>query len=200
MSSLQRFFLTMRREAIAITSSIDTLSEPHILRFVDALRSCQGKVVVTGMGKIGYVGARFAMTLASTGTPAFFLHPGEAQHGDLGILSSGDVLVACSNSGKTREVIETVQQARIMYSAADVPIIGVVGPEESDLCEHVDFAVVYGVVTEACPLGLTPTSSLAVVSALLDGIALALMEQGGMTKQDYAVRHHGGYLGEQARK
>lgn len=181
----------------------DCRNSPILANIVDGLVAHAddgAKVTVTGMGKIGYVGRRFAQTLASTGTPAFFLHPAEALHGDLGQLSSRDVLFALSNSGKTREVLETVAAARGLHPS--LWIVTLSGqPMQQPVAQLAGvLACTYGIVEEACPLGLTPTTSLAVVSAILDGIALSVMVQRGFTAADYAVRHHSGYLGEQARR
>ena len=156
------------------------------------------KVVVSGMGKMGHVGMRFAATLSSTGTAAVFLHPAEAAHGDLGMLRPGDALVVLSNSGKTREVLELVAGARNL-----IPILSVIivtGNSRSPLAQTGDVLLCYGKIKEPCPLGLTPTASIAVMSALLDALALCLMGRKGFTAEAYAKRHHQGYLGKRARK
>ena len=161
------------------------------------LLSCRGKVVLTGMGKNGHIAARVAATLSSTGTPAVFMHPGEAAHGDLGMLCVSDVLMALSNSGKTREVCETAERVQAFFP--DVPIVVVTGERTSPLALLADHVLWYGAVTEPCPLGLTPSASLAAMSALLDGIALAVMQARGWTTEQWSHFHHQGYLGQKAR-
>ena len=194
---LHRVAITLNAEARAIQQVQCDLDHNAVRQCLELLEDCNGKVVVTGMGKIGYVGQRFAATLASTGTPAFFVHPGEAQHGDLGMLGDNDILVALSNSGKTREVYEMAYQAQRAFPL--LPIVVFTGHADSVLARYATCLVSYGEINEACPLGLTPTTSMAVVGALLDGIALAVMEQKGVTREQYARRHHGGYLGQKAR-
>ena len=201
-SPLDRVADTMAAASGAILEVVSSLPWPRVGEAIQAIVDCPGKVAVTGMGKIGYVGARFAMTLASTGTPAFFLHPGEARHGDLGMVGKEDLLIALSNSGQTREVIEAITQAQSLHSMLDVITISgrpmTLPVWAGGYAEPITLE--YGEIIEACPLGLTPTTSLTVVGVLLDGIALAVCEQKGFTREDYAARHHGGYLGEQARK
>ena len=155
------------------------------------------KIVVSGMGKVGHVGRRFAATLSSTGTPSVFLHPAEAAHGDLGVLCAGDVLVVLSNSGKTREVLELVTGATGLVPA--LPVIVVTGTATSPLAKVGTVVLYYGKIKEPCPLGMTPTASIAVMSALLDALALCVMERKGFTASAYSQRHHSGYLGQRAR-
>lgn len=162
-----------------------------------ALLQCTGKVVVTGMGKNGHIAQRIAATFSSTGTPAVFLHPGEAAHGDLGILCHEDVVLALSNSGQTREVVETIERVHQYFPT--VPLVVVTGGKESPLAHLADHVLWYGNVPEPCPLGLTPSASLAVMSALLDALALCVMEVRGFTREDYGKFHHGGYLGKLTR-
>lgn len=162
------------------------------------LHSCTGKIVVSGMGKVGHVGQRFAATLASTGTPAIFLHPAEAAHGDLGTISPNDILVVLSNSGHTREVLEMVAGARALHP--ELIRIVVSGNRNSPLFSEGTVSLCYGKIKEPCPLGLTPTASIAAVSALLDALTLALMQLRGFTVEDYSRRHHAGYLGKKARQ
>ena len=139
---------------------------------------------------------KFAVTLSSTGTPAIYVHPGEAAHGDLGVVSEGDCLVAFSTSGKTREVIEMLELAEHLGLSK---VIGITSHAESELRKHCDIILEMGVIEEPCPLGLTPSASIAVMNAIADAITLALMELKGITKQQYGLRHHGGYLGRVAR-
>lgn len=165
-------------------------------RAIAALESCLGKIVTTGMGKAGLIARKFAAVLCSTGTPAVFLHPGDAAHGDLGVINNGDCLVAFSTSGKTREVLEMIQQSR---SVGLTTIIAMTSHEDSGLRRVTDIVVDMGYVEEPCPLKLTPTSSIAVMAALSDALALVLMERKKITAEDFGLRHHGGYLGQSVR-
>ena len=165
-------------------------------RAVRALERCAGKVVTTGIGKAGYVAQKFAATLCSTGTPAVFIHPAEAAHGDLGLVDAHDVIVAFSTSGKTREVLELIELSRHLTQAT---VIGVTSHPETELRRLADIVLDMGVIEEPCPLGLTPSASMAVMSAIGDALALTLMEQKQVTRRDYGLRHHGGYLGHKAR-
>ena len=180
-------------EAQAISSVKVT---PAFEDAVQALRGCRGKVIATGIGKAGLAARKFASTLCSTATPAAFVHPAEAAHGDLGLLDERDVITAFSTSGKSREVIEMLELSRHMKIAA---IIGITSHPDSQLRDLSDIVLDMGVIREACPLGLTPTSSTLVMIAIADALALALMEVKGITKDDYGLRHHGGYLGRKAR-
>ena len=163
---------------------------------VYALRDCKGKVVTTGMGKAGLVARKMAATLCSTSTPAVYIHPGEAEHGDLGLIAEGDCVAAFSTSGKTREVIEMLNLGRHLGLHT---IIGITSHTDSELRSLADILLDMGEVTEPCPLGLTPSSSIAVMLAISDALALALMELKGVSREDYGLRHHGGYLGRKAR-
>lgn len=163
---------------------------------VRLLGECKGKVVTTGIGKAGYIANKFAATLCSTATPAVFMHPAEAAHGDLGILSRDDVMVAFSTSGKSREVLEVCELAKHM---GVTHIIGVTSHPDSELRRYADVVLDMGVIAEPCPIGLTPSASMAVMLAISDAVALALLEFKGVTRTDYGLRHHGGYLGRAAR-
>lgn len=165
-------------------------------RAVRTLAECQGKVLTTGIGKAGHIAHKFAATLCSTATPAGFVHPAEAAHGDLGLVGPNDVLVAFSTSGKSREVLEILELARHLGVAT---IIGVTSHPDSALRELADFSLDMGIIEEPCPLGLTPSASMAVMLAITDAIALALLEVKGVTREDWGLRHHGGYLGRAAR-
>jgi len=156
-----------------------------------------GKVVISGMGKAGQIGTNIATTLSSTGTPAIFLHPSEAQHGDLGIIQKDDVLFLISNSGKTNEILDLVYLSQRLYEG--LPIIGLTGNPEGELSEHCDFTICTGSPKEVCPLGLTPTTSTTVMTIVGDIIVVSLMKKIGFTKEDYAKRHHSGYLGKKAK-
>lgn len=152
-----------------------------------------GKVVVSGLGKAGQIGHNIATTLSSTGTPAIFLHPTEAQHGDLGVIQKNDVLFLISNSGKTKEILELLPLARRIFP--DIKSIGLTGHPEHELGSVVDVCLSTGYPKEVGPLGLTPTTSTTVMTVLGDIIVVALMKKIGFTKQAYAMRHHSGYLG-----
>jgi arabinose-5-phosphate isomerase len=165
-------------------------------RAVVALRDSRGKVLTTGIGKAGHIARKFASTLCSTGTPAAYIHPGEAPHGDLGFVGPEDCIVAFSTSGKTREVIEMIRLGRHIGLRT---VIAVTSHPESELRELSDIVVDMGVISEPCPHGLTPSASIAVMLAIGDALGLVLMELKGFTKHDFGLRHHGGYLGRKAR-
>jgi len=152
---------------------------------------CQGRVVITGMGKSGHIGNKIAATLASTGTPSFFVHPGEACHGDLGMITKNDVVIAISNSGSTAEVITILP----LIKRLGIPLISMTGNPESELsmaaCANLDV----GVDSEACPLNLAPTTSTTVTLAMGDALAIALLESRGFSAEDFAFSHPGGALG-----
>lgn len=169
---------------------------PSFERAVLALRDSKGKVLTTGMGKAGHVARKFASTLCSTGTPAAYLHPGEAAHGDLGVIQPDDCIVAFSTSGKTREVIEMLRIGRHIGLGT---VIGVTSHADSELRELSDIVVDMGTIAEPCALGLTPSASILVMMGISDAIALTLMDLKGFTKTDFGLRHHGGYLGKKAR-
>lgn len=180
-------------EAAAI-SAIEVT--PGFERAIRTIFDSQGKIITTGIGKAGHIAHKFAATLCSTGTPAAFMHPAEAAHGDLGLVGQDDVLVAFSTSGKTREVLEMLELGRHLGLAH---IIGITSHPDSELREIADIIVDMGPIQEPCRLGLTPTSSVAVMLAISDAIAMVLMDMRELTKHDYGLRHHGGYLGRKAR-
>ena len=163
---------------------------------VERLLEAKGKVITTGIGKAGHIAEKFAATLCSTATPAIFLHAAEAAHGDLGILAPEDVIIAFSTSGKSVEVLEVLELSRHLGVAH---IIGVTSHPDSRLRDLSDLVLDMGEIEEACPIGLTPSSSMAVMLAISDAIALALLEARGVTREDFGKRHHGGYLGRSAR-
>jgi arabinose-5-phosphate isomerase len=163
---------------------------------VVALRDSKGKVLTTGMGKAGHVARKFASTLCSTGTPATYVHPGESAHGDLGLVERNDCIVAFSTSGKTREVLEMLQRGRQLGLGT---IVGITSHPDSELRALSDIVVDMGLIEEPCPHGLTPSASIAVMLAISDAIALALMELKQFSRTDFGLRHHGGYLGAQVR-
>ena len=163
---------------------------------VEVMMSCKGKILTTGIGKAGHIAKKFAATLCSTATPADFIHPAEAAHGDLGLVGANDVMIAFSTSGKSREVLEILEMSR--HLGVD-KIIGVTSHLDSELRQHSDLILDMGTITAPCPLGLTPSASMAVMLAISDALALSLLEQKGVTREDYGLRHHGGYLGRAAR-
>lgn len=165
---------------------------------VEYVHNRGGKLVASGMGKAGQIAMNIATTFASTGTPAVHLHPSEAQHGDLGIVQPNDIMLLLSNSGKTREIIELVGLARNLYP--QLKFIVITGNENSQLAQMADVTLYTGGAAEVCPLGLTPTTSTTMMTVIGDVLVVGTMKATGFTKQQYAKRHHGGYLGEQSRK
>jgi len=159
-------------------------------------KSC-GKLVASGMGKAGQIAINIATTFSSTGTPAVFLHPSDAQHGDLGVISKEDVLLLISNSGKTREILELLDLSINLHN--NLPIILITGNMDSPLVKLSNVAINTGNPDEICPLGLTPTTSTTTMTVIGDILVVLLMEKIGFNSEDYAKRHHGGYLGERAR-
>jgi arabinose-5-phosphate isomerase len=157
-----------------------------------------GKLVLSGMGKAGQIAHNIATTFSSTGTPAAYLHPSEAQHGDLGILQENDVLLAISNSGKTREIIELIDLKNNLFPL--IPVIVITGNETSPLAQKADCYILTGSPAEVCPLGLTPTTSTTVMTVIGDTLVVLMMEKIGFTATDYSKRHHGGYLGSVSRR
>lgn len=182
--------LTLEQEAIA--ALISRLDEEFDKACTLILES-QGRVVVTGMGKSGHVARKLAATLASTGTPAFYLHPAEASHGDLGMLTNGDVLIALSNSGETQEIKALLP----MFKHKGTPLIVMSGRRHSTLGRHATAYLDASVDKEACPLNLAPTSSTTAALALGDALAIALLEARGFSETDFALSHPGGSLGKQ---
>lgn len=156
-----------------------------------------GKLVTSGMGKAGEIAQNISTTFSSTGTPAVFLHPSEAQHGDLGVLQPHDVLLLISNSGKTREILELVQLAERLYPG--LPLIVITAKEDSGLAESADVTLLTGDPAEVCPLGLSPTTSTTMMTVIGDCLIVLMMEKIGFSNEEYAKRHHGGYLGSKSR-
>ncbi len=157
-----------------------------------------GKIVVSGLGKAGQIGINMATTFSSTGSPAVFLHPAEAQHGDLGVIQPNDTLLLISNSGETREIIELTILAEKLYDKK-IPMIIITGNQQSSLAKTADIIIYTGSPKEVCPLGLTPTTSTTVMTVIGDILVVQLMKKLGFTKEEYAKRHHGGYLGTLSR-
>jgi arabinose-5-phosphate isomerase len=160
-------------------------------RAVDLLRAARGEVVVTGVGKSGLIGRKIASTMASTGTPAFFLHAGEGIHGDLGMVRRGDVVIALSNSGETEEIVRLLP----MFQRMGLPVIAMTGKPDSTLGKYADVVLDVGVPEEACSLGLAPTASTTATLAMGDALAVVLFEEKGFSEEDFARLHPGGALG-----
>jgi len=157
-----------------------------------------GKLITSGMGKAGQIAINIATTLSSTGTPSVFLHPSDAQHGDLGIIQENDVLFLISNSGKTREITELVQLAKYLYPK--LPIVVLSSNPNSPLANSADVIIETGNPTEVCPLKLTPTTSTTVMTVIGDALVVCMMKRIQFSAKDYALRHHGGYLGDKSRQ
>ncbi len=186
------------KEIEAIQSiPVDGIIDGAIALIYEQVHQKNGKVVVSGMGKAGQIGVNIATTLSSTGTPAIFLHPSEAQHGDLGVVQSNDVMFMISNSGKTREIIELEFLVKRLHPG--IKIIGLTGNPEGPLAKFCDVVLSTGNPREVCPLGLTPTTSTTVMTVVGDILVVLLMEKINFTKEEYSKRHHSGYLGDQAR-
>lgn len=180
--------IRLEQEAIAaLASRIDSRFE----KACQIMLGCKGRVVVTGMGKSGHIGNKIASTLASTGTPAMFVHPGEASHGDLGMITAQDVVLALSNSGKTTEVVTLLP----LLKRLDIAMISMTGNPDSVLAKAADVNLDVSIAQEACPLDLAPTSSTTVTLVMGDALAIALLEARGFTAEDFAFSHPGGALG-----
>jgi arabinose-5-phosphate isomerase len=156
-----------------------------------------GKLIASGMGKAGQIANNIATTFSSTGTPAIFLHPSDAQHGDIGIIQQNDILLLVSNSGKTREVLELFTLSRNL--CPNIPVIVLIGNADSPLGECADAVLSTGNPKEVCPLGLTPTTSMTAMTVIGDILVVLMMEKIGFSASEYAKRHHGGYLGHKSR-
>ena len=183
----------LRIEADAILGVIPKLDE-RFDRAVELLHGCAGRVIVTGMGKSGLVGRKIAGTLASTGTPAFFLHPAEGVHGDIGMVARGDVVIALSNSGETDEMLAILPPLKRL----GVPIVLLTGSPKSTLARQSEVVLDVSVSEEACPINLTPTSSTTAALAMGDALAMVLLDLRGLRAEDYAALHPGGTLGWRA--
>ncbi len=182
----------LRDESQALLAAADKLDE-RFAQAVEMMRASQGKIVVCGLGKSGHVGRKIAATLASTGTAAFFLHPSEALHGDLGMLQVSDVLLVIAFGGETRETLEVAKNAQ----RRRIPVLALTGKLQSSLAKIADVVIDASVSREACPLNLAPTSSTTVAMALGDALAIALMHARGFQEQDFARFHPDGSLGRQ---
>lgn len=187
---LQRAREVLDIEAQGLLSLADRLDH-NFLEAVELLGSCRGKVVVTGMGKSGLICRKIAATMASTGTPSFFLHSGDAIHGDLGMVMAGDVILAVSNSGETEEIVKLIPH----FKLNGLKMIVMTGRQDSTLARAGDVVLDVGVKQEACPLGLAPTASTTATLAMGDALAVVLLETKGFNEKDFAMRHPGGILG-----
>lgn len=189
----------LEKEAVAIRNIPVTSKFEEAIEIINNhVHGKNGKLVTSGMGKAGQIAHNIATTFSSTGTPAAFLHPSEAQHGDLGILQANDVLLVISNSGKTREIIELIELKNNLYP--QIPIIVITSNEKSPLAQKADCYILTGAPGEVCPMGLTPTTSTTVMTVIGDVLVVLLMEKIGFNAIDYAKRHHGGYLGRKSRE
>ena len=188
-----------RREATAIENIPITYSYEEAINIIHKhVHGKNGKLVTSGMGKAGQVAHNIATTFSSTGTPSIFLHPSEAQHGDLGILQENDVLLAISNSGKTREIIELIDLKNNLFP--QVPVIVITSNEDSPLALKADCFILTGAPKEVCTLGLTPTTSTTMMTVIGDALVVLMMGKINFNIKDYAKRHHGGYLGMKSRE
>ena len=193
--SLETAKRVLRVESEAIASLIDRL-DARFEKAVELLHNCKGRVVVTGLGKSGLVGRKLAATFASTGTPALFLHTGEALHGDLGMLTAGDVMLAISASGETAELIELLETVKRL----GVPLLALTANPKSTLAQASNIVLDIAVKEEACSLNLAPTASTAAAMAMGDALAIALLERRGFKEEDFAALHPGGRLGNKLRR
>jgi arabinose-5-phosphate isomerase len=182
----------LKTEAEGLEALAETLNG-DFLEAVDLITNIEGRVIITGMGKSGHIARKIAATMASTGTPAFFVHPGEASHGDMGMIVRGDVVLALSNSGESRELNDLIDYTRRFA----IPLISVTREKESTLGSRSDIALILPNVPEACPNGLAPTTSTTMTLALGDALAIALLERKNFTAKDFKTFHPGGKLGQQ---
>ncbi|WP_417788642.1 KpsF/GutQ family sugar-phosphate isomerase [Terasakiella pusilla] len=185
----------LKLESDGLLALADSLDE-RFAKAVDILAAVKGRIVVTGMGKSGHIGRKIAATLASTGAPAFFVHPGEASHGDLGMVTQDDAILGLSNSGETAELSDFIAYSRRF----SIPLISITSRKGSTLSEASDVSLVLPAVKEACPLGLAPTTSTTLTLALGDALAVALLERRGFSADDFQQFHPGGSLGNQLMK
>ncbi len=187
-----RDVLKTEAEAVAAMSAcLDAGLGTSVSAALDLLEKARGRIVVTGMGKSGHIGNKIAATLASTGSPSLYVHPGEASHGDLGMIARDDAIIALSYSGNTAELDDTIAYSR-RYA---IPLIAIAGQRKSTLAEAADVALILPQSPEACPMGLAPTTSTTLMLALGDALAVALLSRKGFTKDDYRLLHPGGSLG-----
>ena len=191
---LSRARRVIEEEVRGIERLKESLGE-DFLQAVELILNCEGKVIVTGIGKSGHVGRKIASTFASTGTPAHFLHPSEALHGDLGVIDRGDVVIAISNSGESAEVVQVLPYIRMLGN----PLIAITNRKNSTLAKYSDVHLFLNIDREACPLQLAPTTSSTATLVLGDALAMTVLELKGFTEKDFALRHPGGSLGRRLR-
>lgn len=188
----------LKQEAEAVLNiPVDDSYERAVELIVEQVHRRGGKLVTSGMGKAGQIALNIATTFCSTGIPAVFLHPSEAQHGDLGILQANDVLLMISNSGKTREIVELTRLAH--HLNPNLKFIVITGNPQSPLAAEADVCLCTGHPAEVCTLGMTPTTSTTVMTVMGDILVVQTMKRTGFTIEEYSKRHHGGYLGEKSR-
>lgn len=190
-----REILEKESHAISMIPIVDDY-EKAVGMIVEHVKKRGGKLVTSGMGKAGQIAMNIATTFSSTGIPSVNLHPGEAQHGDLGVLQPNDVMLLISNSGATREIIDLVSLTKELYP--QIPMIVITGNPESELARLADVTLPTGGAPEVCPLGLTPTTSTTAMTVIGDVLVVNVMKATGFTREEYAKRHHGGYLGRKA--
>lgn len=189
----------LQQEAEAVRNIPITAGyEEAVSLIVKHVHELGGSLIISGMGKAGQIAMNIATTFSSTGTPAYFLHPSEAQHGDLGIVRKNDIMLLISNSGKTRELVELVELTRGL--AQDMQFIVITGNPESPLAQEATVCLLTGAPAEVCPLGLTPTTSTTVMTVIGDILVIGTMKRINFNNKDYAKRHHGGYLGSKSRE
>ena len=190
-STLKKLGLAVLETEAAAVNALKSRIDEDFVRACHYMLDCEGRVVVIGMGKSGHIGSKIAATLASTGTPAFFVHPGEASHGDLGMITAKDVVLALSNSGATEEILTILPIIKRLH----VPLIALTGNPQSALAEAANVNIDVAVEEEACPLGLAPTASTTAALAMGDALSISLLEVRGFTSDDFARSHPGGKLG-----
>ena len=189
----------LEQEATAINSIPVNQNYQGVIELIHMrIHKKGGKVIASGMGKAGHVANHIATTLSSTGTPSLFIHPSEAQHGDLGVIRENDVLLVLSNSGKTREILELVELTHALHPG--IPVVILTGNPDGPLARQSRLVLFTGNPEEVCPLGLTPTTSATTMAVIGDVLVVLMMKKIGFTPMDYAKRHHGGYLGQKSRE
>ncbi len=188
----------LKQEAEAIQNiPVNDSFERAIAIIEERVHKLKGKLVVSGMGKAGQIALNIATTFSSTGTPSVFLHPSDAQHGDLGVIQPNDVLLLISNSGKTREILELVDLADNLHKG--LPLIVITSNKDSELAKTADVCIETGNPKEVCILGLTPSTSTTVMTVIGDVLVVMMMKRINFSSEEYAKRHHGGYLGDKSR-
>ncbi len=191
-TDFQRLGQAVIKTELAEITALQARIDENFVQACELLLSCKGRIVVTGMGKSGHIGGKIAATLASTGSPAFFVHPGEASHGDLGMITKNDIVIALSNSGNTAEIATIIP----ILKRFAVPLISMTGDKNSTLANEADINLDVSVSKEACPHDLAPTSSTTVALVMGDALAVALLQARGFTAEDFALSHPGGSLGK----